>query len=408
VKRPELLAPAGNMEKLKMALIYGADAVYLGGKAFGLRAFSDNFDYAEMKEAVGFAHNLGKKVYVTVNIFPHNEDLKDLPEYLAYLREIGVDAIIISDLGVYRLAREIIPDMPLHISTQANNTNWSSVLFWQELGVARVVLAREISLEDIKLIRAKTSVELEAFVHGAMCISYSGRCLLSNYFTGRDANRGQCTQACRWKYYVLEETRPGQFFPVLEDERGTYVFNSKDLCMLPHIPEMVDSGLDSFKIEGRMKSIHYVATVVKAYREAIDCYFEDPAAFVPDKWLEELEKISHRPYTTGFYFKKPTHSDQVYASSSYLQTHEFVGLVKSYDSASRTAVVEQRNNIKVGETIEVMQPGRPNFSQVITAIYDENGEAITVAPHAQQLITIPMEHPVIPYAMLRRQVVANG
>jgi len=396
------------MEKLKMALIYGADAVYLGGKAFGLRAFSDNFDYAEMKEAVGFAHNLGKKVYVTVNIFPHNEDLKDLPEYLAYLREIGVDAIIISDLGVYRLAREIIPDMPLHISTQANNTNWSSVLFWQELGVARVVLAREISLEDIKLIRAKTSVELEAFVHGAMCISYSGRCLLSNYFTGRDANRGQCTQACRWKYYVLEETRPGQFFPVLEDERGTYVFNSKDLCMLPHIPEMVDSGLDSFKIEGRMKSIHYVATVVKAYREAIDCYFEDPAAFVPDKWLEELEKISHRPYTTGFYFKKPTHSDQVYASSSYLQTHEFVGLVKSYDSASRTAVVEQRNNIKVGETIEVMQPGRPNFSQVITAIYDENGEAITVAPHAQQLITIPMEHPVIPYAMLRRQVVANG
>lgn len=408
MKRPELLAPAGNMEKLKMALIYGADAVYLGGKAFGLRAFSDNFDYAEMKEAVGFAHNLGKKVYVTVNIFPHNEDLKDLPEYLAYLREIGVDAIIISDLGVYRLAREIIPDMPLHISTQANNTNWSSVLFWQELGVARVVLAREISLEDIKLIRAKTSVELEAFVHGAMCISYSGRCLLSNYFTGRDANRGQCTQACRWKYYVLEETRPGQFFPVLEDERGTYVFNSKDLCMLPHIPEMVDSGLDSFKIEGRMKSIHYVATVVKAYREAIDCYFEDPAAFVPDKWLEELEKISHRPYTTGFYFKKPTHSDQVYASSSYLQTHEFVGLVKSYDSASRTAVVEQRNNIKVGETIEVMQPGRPNFSQVITAIYDENGEAITVAPHAQQLITIPMEHPVIPYAMLRRQVVANG
>lgn len=408
MNRPELLAPAGNLEKLKMAIIYGADAVYLGGKAYGLRAFSDNFEDAEMKEGIDFAHSRGKKAYVTINIFPHNEDLNGLPEYIEHLRDISVDAILISDLGVYRVARRVAPDLPLHISTQANNTNWASVLMWQELGAQRVVMAREISLTDIKQIRQKSSIELEAFVHGAMCISYSGRCLLSNYFTGRDANRGQCAQACRWKYHIVEENRPNQYFPVLEDERGTYVFNSKDLCMLPYIPELVSSGIDSLKIEGRMKSVHYVATVIKAYREAIDSYLDDPAGFTAERhWLEELQKISHRQYTTGFYFNKPTQADQVYTSSSYIQTYDFVGLVKSYDPSTKLAVVEQRNNMKVGEQVEIMQPGRPNFSQVISVMFDNDGEQITVAPHPQQLVLMSMEQPVTAYAMLRRKVAAN-
>lgn len=408
MNRPELLAPAGSLEKLKMAIIYGADAVYLGGKEYGLRAFSDNFDATEMKEGVEFAHSRGKKAYVTINIFPHNDDLAGLPDYIKFLREINVDAILISDLGVYRVARKVAPDLPLHISTQANNTNWSSVLMWQELGAHRVVLAREISLADIKQIRDNTSVELEAFVHGAMCISYSGRCLLSNYFTGRDANRGQCAQACRWKYHITEEHRPNEYFPVVEDERGTYVFNSKDLCMLPYIPELIASGLDSLKIEGRMKSVHYVATVVKAYREAIDSYLADPAGFALNPaWLEELEKISHRQYTTGFYFNKTTQADQVYTSSSYIQTYDFIGLVKSYDPSTKLAVVEQRNNMKVGETIEIMQPGKPNFTQVISAMSDDAGQPINVAPHPQQLVTMRMEHPVAAYAMLRRKAAAN-
>lgn len=404
MKKPELLAPAGNLEKLKMALVYGADAVYMGGESYGLRAFSDNFSNDELEQAVKFAHSLNKKVYVTVNIFPHNEDLVNLPDYLKFLSNIAVDAIIIADLGVYRLARQLIPEVPLHISTQANNTNWSSVLCWQELGASRVVMAREVSLDDIKVISQKVDLELEAFIHGAMCMSYSGRCLLSNYLTGRDSNRGQCAQPCRWKYYLVEEKRPNQFFPVFEDERGTYFLNSKDLCLLPHLPQLINSGLDSFKIEGRMKSVHYVATVVKVYRQAIDAYLENPNGFkILPEWLEELNKVSHREYTTGFYFNKITSDDQIYGSSSYTQTHDFVGLVKNYNDNTGLAVIEQRNNIKVGDVIEIAQPGKPNFTQTIEKMFDENGNSIEVAPHPQQVISMPICKPVAELSMLRRR-----
>jgi putative protease len=408
VKKPELLAPAGNLEKLKMALLYGADAVFLAGKSFGLRAFSDNFTEDELKEGVDFAHRLQKKVYVTVNIFPHNEDLPMLPTYIKFLSDCHVDAVIIADLGVYRIIREIAPELPIHISTQANNTNWSSVLFWQELGASRVVLARELSLADVNQIREKVNIELEAFVHGAMCISYSGRCLMSNYFTGRDANRGQCAQPCRWKFNLVEEKRPGEYYPVMEDERGTYIFNSKDLCLLPNIPELVDSGLDSFKVEGRMKSVHYVATVSKVYREAIDAYIANPNNYsVKTEWLEELQKISHRAYTSGFYFNKTTQYDQIYGSSSYEQTFDFIGLIKSYDASTRMAIIEQRNNIKIGQEIEIMQPGKSNFVQTITEMFDMEGNSILVAPHAQQLFRMPMSQEVVEFAMLRREVIEN-
>ncbi|WP_425061173.1 hypothetical protein SCACP_19530 [Sporomusa carbonis] len=404
MKKPELLAPAGNLEKLKMALIYGADAVYMGGKAFGLRAFSDNFSHDELKQGITFAHSLNKKAYITVNIFPHNDDLPELPDYIKSVSAMGADGIIVSDLGVFRIARQVNPALPIHISTQANSTNWSTVRFWQELGAARVVLARELSLEDIRGIRQKVDIELEAFVHGAMCMSYSGRCLISNYLTGRDANRGECAQPCRWKYYLMEESRPGVYLPVLEDERGTYIFNSKDLCLIGHLPELIESGLNSFKIEGRMKSVHYVATVVKVYREAIDSYAAFPDAFrVKQEWLEELQKVSHREYTTGFYFNKTTEQDQIYTSSSYIQTHDFVGLVKEYNPSTSMAIVEQRNNMKIGDEIEIMQPGQENFTQTITAMFNDEGNPIEVAPHPQQMLTMPVSKPVSPYAMLRRQ-----
>lgn len=402
-KKPELLAPAGNMEKMKMALLYGADAVYLGGKAYGLRAFGGNFSREELKEAMEFAHGLGKKVYVTVNIFPHNRDLAALPDYLRYLQEIGADALLVADLGIFTMCRKIVPEMELHISTQANNTNWATVRAWQALGAKRVVLAREMSLEEIREIRQKCDVDLEMFVHGAMCISYSGRCLLSNYFTGRDANMGSCAQSCRWKYALVEETRPGKYFPIEEDERGTYIMNSKDMCLLPHIADVIGSGVESLKIEGRMKSVHYVASVVKAYRLAIDAYFDHPDDFhIDPAWIEELEKVSHRPYTTGFYYHQPTKDDQLYGTSSYIQTSEFVGLVRSYDKETGWALVEQRNNMKLGQEIEVFQPTGPLFRQTIRAMRDEDGEEIAVAPHPQQLLYMKMEQPVEPYTILRR------
>lgn len=405
LKKPELLAPAGNLEKLKMALLYGADAVYLGGKAFGLRAFGGNFDEEELKEGVAFAHALKKKVYVTVNIFPHNSDLPELPAYLKRLDKIGVDAVLVADIGVFMMARQVAPQLEVHISTQANNTNWAAVNAWKDLGAARVVLAREMSLAEITEIREKCSVELEMFVHGAMCISYSGRCLMSNYFTGRDANRGSCAQPCRWKYNLVEEKRPGEYFPVEEDERGTYIFNSKDMCLLPHIGEVIESGVDSLKIEGRMKSVHYAASVVKAYREAIDSYCENPKAFkVQASWIEELEKVSHRAYTTGFYFNKPTEDDQIYGNSSYLQTSDFVGLVYSYDEKTGYATVEQRNNMKCGQEIEVFQPEGKAFRQKIETMFDEDEQAIETAPHAQQIVKIKMDQPVKPYSILRRDV----
>ena len=405
VEKPELLAPAGNMEKLKMALLYGADAVYLGGKQFGLRAFGGNFSNEELKEAVEFAHNLNKKVYVTVNIFPHNSDIEMLPEYLAFLNTTGADALLVADIGLFMLAKKYAPDIELHISTQANNTNWATVNAWHNMGASRVVLARELSKDEISVIRQKCSVELEMFVHGAMCISYSGRCLLSNYMTGRDSNRGSCAQPCRWKYSLVEEKRPGQYFPIEEDERGTFIFNSKDMCLLPYLPDVIESGVDSLKIEGRMKSVHYAASVVKAYRMAIDSYFENPEAFaVKDEWLEELEKVSHRSYTTGFYYGKPTEKDQIYTSSSYIQTSDFVGLVLDYDEATGFATVEQRNNMKLGQEIEVFQPQLPGYRQLLGEMYNDEGEAIEVAPHPQQIVKIRMEAPVEPYAILRRDI----
>lgn len=410
MQKMELLAPAGNMDKLKLAFLYGADAVYLGGKSFGLRAFSDNFSEEELKEAVEYAHSLGKRVHVTVNIFPHNADLKGLPDYLRYLYEIHADAILIADPGIFSIARQVVPDLPIHISTQANTTNWASAKFWHDNGAKRVVMAREVSMKDIKEIHDKVPVELEGFVHGAMCISYSGRCLLSNYFTqNRDSNRGQCVQCCRFKYNVMEEKRPGQYFPVVEDERGTYIFNSKDLCLLPYIPDLYQAGLSSLKIEGRMKSIHYVATVVKVYRQALDAYERDPQHFhVLSEWVAELEKISHRPYTRGFSVSRPTEADQVYSHSSNTQIHEFIGLVKSYDTDQHIAWIEQRNYFKLGQAVEFLQPKGALIRQTIQRIVDDKGQDLDAARHPQQLVGIYMDTPLEPYSMMRREVACHA
>ena len=351
----ELLAPAGNMEKMKMALLYGADAVYMAGKAFGLRAYGGNFTREEMKEAVEYAHSMGKKVYITVNIIPRNEDLEGLDTYLKYLQDIHADAVLISDLGVFDIAREAAPDLPVHVSTQASAANWRTVRRWKDMGASRVVLAREVSLSEMADIRKRVDIELEVFGHGALCISWSGRCLLSNYFTNgkRQSNRGECIQACRFKYSVMEESRPGQYFPVEEDEHGTYIFNSKDLCMIDHIPELIKAGVSSLKIEGRMKSGYYVAAVVAAYRKAIDSYYELGAAFsVRPEWREELEKVSHRPYTTAFAFQNPDHSAQEYMKSQPEQPYDFIGLVLKPDKGNGKVKVQQRNYFKEGEDVE--------------------------------------------------------
>lgn len=404
--KPELLAPAGNMEKCKIALRYGADAVYLGGKMFGLRAFANNFSIEEIAEAAAYAHGLGKKVYVTVNIFAHNEDLARLPDYLLELQKAGVDALLISDLGVWNVARQTVPEMPLHVSTQANTSNWAAVQAWKALGAERVVLARELSLEEIREIGARTDVELEAFVHGAMCISYSGRCLLSSYLTGRDGNRGACAQACRWEYSLIEKNRSDEGFDIEEDERGTYVMNSKDLCLIDHIPDLIEAGICSLKIEGRMKSIHYVATVVSVYRKAIDAYWNDPKKYqVTDEWRQELEKVSHRPYTKGFAFGKPGSDGQVYTTSSYEQTHDFVGIVLEYDADAKRAYIEQRNNVKNGEVLELLMPDGELFPLTLEDMRNADGESIDCAPHAQQKFSIVSDRALMPDSLLRRKVI---
>ncbi|MCX7695059.1 MAG: U32 family peptidase [Caloramator sp.] len=404
MKKVELLAPAGNLEKLKTAFIYGADAVYIGGENFSLRAMADNFTIDEMKEGIEFAHNLGKKVYVTINIFPHNNDLVGLPEYIKKLREINVDAVIVSDLGIFSIVKEVAPDLEIHISTQANNTNYKSAETWYKLGASRVVLARELSLDEIKEIREKVpeNLELEAFVHGAMCISYSGRCLLSNYMTNRDSNRGMCAHPCRYKYYLVEEKRPGQYFPVFEDERGTYIMNSQDLCMIEYIPELINAGISSFKIEGRMKSSYYVASVVKAYREAINSYYElgDKYEFNP-KWLEDVSKSSHREFSTGFYFGKP--QKQIYDNSSYIRTHDIVGLVLDYDKDTKMATIEQRNRVFKGEKVEILTSKGPNFELTLDNMWNEEGQEIEVAPHPQMIYKIKSERELKPYDMLVKE-----
>ena len=406
MSRPiELLSPAGNMDKLKMAIRYGADAVYCAGQAFGLRAGSANFNNEELKEAVEFVHAHGKKIYVTCNIIPHNEDLVGLEEYLQYLESIHVDAIIVADLGIFLLAKRVAPGLELHVSTQANTTNYLTTEFWKEQGAARVVVAREVSIKDIKTMRESADIEIEAFIHGAMCISYSGRCLLSNYFTTtRDANRGQCAQACRWKYSLVESNRPGEYYPIEEDQHGTYIFNSKDLCLLKHIPELYEAGVDSLKIEGRMKSVHYVATVTKVYREAIDTYLKEGKDwYVRDEWMEELEKISHRPYTEGFAVEKPDETAQNYGKSSNTQTHDFIGLVEGYNAEEGFAYMEQRNNFKVGDEVEFCQPHGALVHHVITKMTDENGEEITVAPHPQMKVRLYIDTPLETYSMMRRK-----
>lgn len=405
-KRVELLAPAGNLEKLKMAILYGADAVYIGGEEFGLRAYADNFNIAEMKEGIAFAHGHGKKVYLTMNIIPHNEDLEGMPAYALQVAGLGVDAVILSDPGVYSIVSETVPEMELHLSTQANNTNWRSAAFWHGNGVKRIILARELSLAEVKEIRDKTpeDLQLELFVHGSMCMSYSGRCLLSNYMAGRDSNRGSCAHPCRWKYYLVEEKRPGEYIPVDENERGTFIYNSKDLCMIEHIPEIIAAGVTSLKIEGRMKSSFYVATVVKAYREALDNWYEDPHSYCfRQEWMDEISKASHREYTTGFYLGKPTGKDQMYNSSSYIREYDFTGMVTGYDPETETAVIEQRNRMFVGEDMEVVPPDGPYFIQKITRMKNADGEDIDVAPHPQMTVYMPFDRPVSPYTMLRRK-----
>lgn len=413
MNKPELLAPAGDLEKLKMAIIYGADAVYLGGEQFGLRKGSKNFTLEQIDEGVKFAHSRGKKVYVTMNIIPHNEDLIGLEDYVKELYDLNVDGVIVSDPGAFSVIRRTVPDMPIHLSTQASVTNYETIMFWYNLGIRRIVLARELSLKEIKEIiqKAPKDLEIETFVHGSMCISYSGRCLLSNYMTGRDANRGDCAQSCRWKYYLMEEKRPGEYFPVFEDEKGTFIMNSKDLCMIEHIPDLVEAGIKSFKIEGRVKSSYYVATVVRSYRMAIDAYLNDPKAYTFKKeWLDEIKKASHRDFTTGFYFNTPTAEDQVYTSSSYIRGYDYVGLILDYDEESKIATVEQRNRIFKGDKIEVFGPGRKHFTQIIEKMWNEEGEEIDVAPHPQQIFKIKMAEPVKPWFMMRknREDINNG
>ncbi|QSZ26539.1 U32 family peptidase [Aceticella autotrophica] len=401
----ELLSPVGDLERLKIAVNYGADAVYFGGKSYGLRA-AVGLSLDEIKYAVDYVKKHSKKAYITINIFPHNEDLKGLAEYIEEINDIGIDAVILSDPGVFSIVREIAPKMEIHISTQANNVNYKSALFWHKLGAKRIVLARELSLEEIKEIRDKTppSLELEAFVHGAMCISYSGRCLLSNYLTGRDANKGECSHPCRWKYYLVEEKRPGEYMEITEDNRGTYIMNSKDLCMLKYIPEIIKSGVTSLKIEGRNKSSYYIAVVTKAYRKAIDDYLEKDGSYVFDEMLmDEITKISNRGFTTGFYFGKPTTKDYNYATSSYIRNYNFVGLVLDYDEKSGIATIEQRNRVFKGDTVEIIGPDE-QFEQIIENMQDANENEIEVAPHPQMIIKIPVKKPVKKYYMLRKKI----
>lgn len=407
MRKPELLAPAGDLEKLKIAVTYGADAVYLAGKQFGLRAYAGNFSKEEMAEGIKFAHEKGAKVYITTNIIPHNDDLVTFPDYLEELQLLGADAILAADPGVISIARKVAPELEVHLSTQANTTNWVSADFWAKMGVSRVVLARELSLTEIKEIRKQTGLEIEVFVHGAMCISYSGRCLLSSFMTGRHANLGQCAQPCRWKYALVEEKRPGQYFPIEEDERGSYIFNSHDLCMIEHIPELINSGVDSLKIEGRMKSVHYVATIVRAYRRAIDAYLAKPEQYkVNPQWLEEISKVSHRSYTTGFYFGRPAAEGQTYGSSSYLRDYDFVALVKDYDPKTSIATVEQRNKFSLGDLVEITGPKTETFEQIISAMWTEEGEKTESAPHPQQILKIKVAQPVHPFDLIRREKTA--
>ncbi len=406
MKKPELLAPGGSLEKLKTAIDYGADAVYIGGEAFSLRVAAENFSKEDMREGIKYAHERGKKVYLTANILPHNDDIDEFEDFITEIKDYGFDAVLIADLGLFDMMQEFAPEIPIHVSTQANNVNYRSAIKWHKMGATRVVLAREMSFREIAEFQQKIpeDLELEAFIHGAMCISYSGRCLLSNYMTGRDSNMGACAHPCRWNYKLVEETRPGEYMDVMENERGTFIFNSKDLCTIRHIPELVQSGIASLKIEGRVKTSYYVATVVGAYRREIDRYFADPENYVfNEAEYEELCKVSHRPYTTGFYFGKPDENSQVYTSSSYIRDYDLVGIVQSYDAETGIATVSQRNRFFKGDEVEIIQPMKPFFTQTIDSMTDENGNEIDVANHAEQIVHFKTVQPVCEGAMIRKK-----
>ena len=406
MKKPELLIPAKGPEELKTAVAFGADAVYIGGEVFSLRAKARNFSREEMKESISFAHERGVKVHVTANILAHDRDLDEAEEYFGQLKSLGPDALIISDPGMFTLAKRICPETDIHISTQANNTNHLSFLFWRDQGAKRVVAARELSLEEIRNIRENIpeDLEIECFIHGAMCISYSGRCLLSNYLTGRDANRGECTHPCRWEYVLSEETRPGQYMPVFENERGTFIFNSKDLCMIDHIPDLVSAGINSFKIEGRMKNALYVATVARTYRRAIDDYFEDPEKYRCNiRWYdEEIRKCTIRDFTTGFYYGKPSDEAQIYDSNTYIREYTYLGSVDEAD-CDGTVYIRQKNKFSKGEEIEIMKPGFSNEKARVLRIEDEDGNEQESAPHPGQALKVKLSSACDKYDILRRR-----
>ena len=404
IKKPEILAPAGNLEILKTAVIYGADAVYIGGEAFGLRAAAHNFDAKEMREGIGFAHEHGAKVYVTANILAHNDDISGVKDYFNELKDIRPDAVIIADPGVFALAKEIIPEIPRHVSTQSNNVNYATFLFWQQMGAERVVTGRELSLQEIKDIRSNIpdDLEIETFVHGAMCMSYSGRCLLSNYMTGRDANRGACTHPCRWTYSLVEEQRPGEYMPVYENERGTFIFNSKDLCMIEHIPELLECGIDSFKIEGRMKTALYVASVVRAYRMAVDDYMEDPEKYrerIPF-YMDEVNSCSRRKYTTGFFFEKAG-VESMYYEAERTAPATYMGTVLEVTDDGK-AVIEQKNKFFAGDTLELITPKGDNRAVKILSIEDENGNEMESCPHPKQRLLLGTDVRLNAYDILRK------
>lgn len=404
-RHPELLIPASSLEVLKTAVIFGADAVYIGGEAFGLRAKAKNFTLDEMREGIAFAHEHDVKVYVTANILAHNCDLEGVRTYFEELKEIGPDGLIIADPAIFEIAKEVCPEIERHISTQANNTNYGTFLFWYKQGAKRVVTARELSLEEIREIRAHIpeDMEIETFVHGAMCISYSGRCLLSNFMVGRDANQGACTHPCRWKYSIVEETRPGEVMPVFENERGTYIFNSKDLCMIEHIPELVEAGVDSLKVEGRMKTALYVATVARTYRKALDDYKKDPNLYKQNMpwYLDQISNCTYRQFTTGFFFGKPNEESQIYDNNTYVKEYTYLGIVG--EEREGTYRIEQRNKFSVGETIEVMKPNGDNIEVQVKRILTVDGVEQESAPHPKQVLYVDLGIRLEKYDILRRQ-----
>lgn len=404
MKKPEILAPAGNLEKLIMAVEYGADAVYFAGPSLGLRAGAKNFDYDDISKGIKYCHDKGVKAYVTLNIIAHDDHFHNIEEYIRFLGDAGADAIIAADPGIILSVKETLPNMELHLSTQANTTNYRTANYWYSQGVKRIVPARELTLEEIKSITSQKGkdFELETFVHGAMCISYSGRCLLSSYMTGRNANLGDCAQPCRWKYNLVEEQRPNEYYPIIEDDNGTFIFNSKDLCMLQNLKDLVDAGVDSLKIEGRMKSSYYNATIVRSYKNALKDVMEGRP--FNDYWFEEIKKASHRDFTTGFYYGNPREEGQLYTSSSYIRGYDFIGLILDYDPETKLATIEQRNKFSVGDEIEIFGPDIRHFDFKIEKLYNKKGEEIESAPHPQEIIKMKIDKDVQPYYIMRKAV----